>query len=126
MQLLKFGIPDKSDRNEERAWMLSSALDGYGWISLFGFPGMGPRFEASELLEEGEVNVSDGAVTLLCDDQGCFAFTFFFGVVGFRVIFFAHEKSDQIGVLFDAAGFTKVTEARASLTFAGSRFWVSV
>ncbi len=88
--------------------------------------GAGAVFEPGELFEEGEGDVADGAVALLGDDEGGFAFGFLFLLVAVGVVFLADEEGDDIGVLLDAAGLAEIAEAGAAFAFAGAVFRVTI
>ncbi len=45
------------------------------------------------------------------DDERGFAFGLIFVLFVFGVVFFAGEEADDVGVLFNAAGFAEVAEA---------------
>src|SRR5882724_1837035 len=87
---------------------------------------MGEVAEARELALEMDFHRAGGAVALLADDDFGLAFgTFHFGLpcrmfgrirarlfVG-EVIFLTIHEDDDVGVLFDRAGFTQVSQLRA-------------
>ena len=66
---------------------------------------MGEAFKAGEGFDEGEFDGAGGAVALFADDD--------FGYAGFGgfflvVVVVAVDEHDDVGVLFDGAGFAQV------------------
>ena len=80
-------------------------------------------FKPGEFFQEGEGDVADGPVALLGDDELGFAGFFGAGFFVFFVDFRPNEQSNQVGVLFDRAGFAQVAQARFA---AGTRFRLPV
>src|SRR5882672_4227465 len=83
------------------------------WPSGCLFQGLFSRFaiavghvsEAGGIVQECEVKTADGAVALLGDDDLGFASQ---GGVVLLVDLFAEDEHDEVGVLLDRAGLTKI------------------
>src|SRR5690606_27218562 len=84
------------------------------------------RFEARVLLEEGQRHVADGTVTLLGDDQRRAALALLALFVVVRVVLLTHKQADEIGVLLDGSGLTKIAQTRAALRVATALFRITI
>ena len=85
-----------------------------------------PILEASDLLEKGQGNASDRAVSLLRDDEFGLALNVLLILVVVHVVFLAPEKSDEIGILFDGARFAQIAQARLALAVARTSFGIAI
>ena len=81
----------------------------------------GPVFEAHEFFKERQAHGAGRAVSLFGDDEFDFPFCFCFFLFVFRIIFGSDEQADDVGVLFDGAGFPEVGQAWSSFTVSGAR-----
>ena len=69
-------------------------------------------------MQKREMELSDGAIALLGDDD--FGAALEFGIV-LLVDLFAEDEHDNVGILLDGAGFAQVAELRAMIAAAAFR-----
>ena len=47
-------------------------------------------------------------------------------LVGVGVVFLAHEQADDVGILFDGAGFAQIAQPRLAFAIAGALLGITV